>query len=210
MDINITRRRALQAGVAVVAAGAALEPPLWLAGRGASAAELDATTIPQFPTQLYILPAMPASSVTSAVDGYVLAARPFKQQILPKGFPSTPVFGFGSTNSSSSFHAPSHTIEATVGKDTRVIWANQLVNSAGGYVPHVLPVDPTLHWANPGGGTAHRDSEPTFTATPGPYTGPVPMVVHMHGAHVYEDSDGYPEAWYLPKATNLPKGYAAS
>jgi spore coat protein A, manganese oxidase len=210
MTIKMTRRQALRAGATVAVAGAALELPLWLASRGASAAQLDATTIPQFATPLYILPAMPASSVTSAVDGYVLAARPFKQQILPKGFPSTPVFGFGSTNSSSSFHAPAHTIEATVNRDTRVIWANQLVNSAGGYVPHVLPVDPTLHWANPGGGTAHRDSEPTFTSTPGPYTGPVPMVVHMHGAHVYEDSDGYPEAWYLPHASNIPKGYAVS
>ena len=137
MTIKMTRRQALRAGATVAVAGAALELPLWLASRSASAAQLDATTIPQFATQLYILPAMPALSVTSAVDGYVLAARPFKQQILPKGFPSTPVFGFGSTNSSSSFHAPAHTIEATVNRDTRVIWANQLVNSAGGYVPHV-------------------------------------------------------------------------
>jgi len=31
-----------------------------------------------------------------------------------------------------------------------------------------------------------------------PYTGPVPIVTHVHGAHVNPDSDGYPEAWWLP------------
>jgi spore coat protein A, manganese oxidase len=210
MSIHVTRRQALVAGGVVAAAGAALELPLWLESRGASAAQLDATTIPQFVTQLYVLPAMPLSATSSGMDGYVLAARPFKQQILPKGHPATPVFGFGAINTPSSFHAPAHTIEATVNRQTRVIWANELVNSAGDYVPHVLPVDPTLHWANPGGGTAGRDSQPTFTATPGLYKGPVPLVVHMHGAHVYEESDGYPEAWYLPAAKNTPKGYVGT
>ena len=46
--------------------------------------------------------------------------------------------------------------------------------------------------------------------TPGPYTGPVPIVTHVHGAHTTEDSDGYPEAWYLPNANNIPKGYATT
>jgi spore coat protein A, manganese oxidase len=208
--MNLTRRQALRAGATVAVAGAAIEFPLWLEGRSANAAQLDPTTIPQFGTQLYILPAMPVSVVSSKIDGYVLAARPFKQQILPKGFPSTPVFGFGATSDQGSFHAPAHTIEATVNRQTRVIWANQLVNPAGHYVPHILPVDPTLHWANPAGGTTDRDSAPVFTSTPGPYTGPVPIVVHMHGAHVYEDSDGYPEAWFLPRAGNIPRGYATS
>ena len=31
---------------------------------------------------------------------------------------------------------------------------------------------------------------------------------HLHGAHTYEDSDGYPEAWTLPAARNIPAGYA--
>jgi bilirubin oxidase len=206
----VTRRQALKAGAAVAVAGAALEVPLWLESRGASAAQLDATTIPQFGTQLYILPAMPTSSVSSSVDYYQIAARPFRQQILPKGFPATAVFGFGAVGQSASYHAPSHTIEATVNRQTRVTWANQLITSAGTYQPHILPVDPTLHWANPAGGTAHRDSAPAYTSTPGAYKGPVPLVVHMHGAHVYEDSDGYPEAWYLPAAKNTPKGYAVS
>jgi FtsP/CotA-like multicopper oxidase with cupredoxin domain len=38
--------------------------------------------------------------------------------------------------------------------------------------------------------------------------GPVPTAVHLHGAHVDPDSDGYPEAWWLPAANNIPAGYA--
>ncbi|MGB5407704.1 MAG: multicopper oxidase domain-containing protein, partial [Thiogranum sp.] len=41
-----------------------------------------------------------------------------------------------------------------------------------------------------------------------PYTGPIPMVTHVHGAHVNPTSDGYPEAWWLPNANNIPAGYA--
>jgi bilirubin oxidase len=44
-------------------------------------------------------------------------------------------------------------------------------------------------------------SDPTL------YTGPVPIVTHVHGAHVPDISDGYPEAWYLPKASNIPADY---
>ena len=41
----------------------------------------------------------------------------------------------------------------------------------GNYLPHLLPVDPTLHWANPPGGDPvgrREDTRPTFTSTPGP------------------------------------------
>jgi FtsP/CotA-like multicopper oxidase with cupredoxin domain len=30
------------------------------------------------------------------------------------------------------------------------------------------------------------------------------MITHVHGADTYEWSDGYPEAWYLPDAKNIP------
>jgi spore coat protein A, manganese oxidase len=85
------------------------------------------------------------------------------------------------------------------------------VDGDGHYLPHLLPVDPTLHWANPPGGTAGRDTRPNYSGqpTPGPYTGPVPIVTHVHGTvGVGDDSDGYPEAWYLPAANDIPGGYA--
>jgi bilirubin oxidase len=74
-----------------------------------------------------------------------------------------------------------------------------------------LPVDPTLHWANPPGGAEGRDMTPTFGSTPGPYRGPVPMVVHLHGSERSpQESDGYPEAWFLPNANNIPSGFATT
>jgi bilirubin oxidase len=87
-----------------------------------------------------------------------------------------------------------------------VKWINQLVDASGNYLPHLLSVDPTLHWANPPG---PRDTRPRFkkNVRPGPYTGPVPLVTHVHGAHSTEESDGYAEAWYLPAAQNIPPGY---
>ena len=82
-----------------------------------------------------------------------------------------------------------------------VKWINDLKDANGNYLPHLLPVDPTLHWANPPGGRWIATRGPTFTATPGPYTGPVPIVTHVHGAvGVGDESDGYAEAWYLPAA----------
>jgi bilirubin oxidase len=52
---------------------------------------------------------------------------------------------------------------------------------------------------------------PDFDTTPDPYTGPVPMVVHLHGSERSpQESDGYPEAWFLPNASNIPAVYARS
>jgi FtsP/CotA-like multicopper oxidase with cupredoxin domain len=91
----------------------------------------------------------------------------------------------------------------------RVKWINELVDANGKYLPHLLAVDPTLHWANPPGGTKGRDMRPMFESTPGRYTGPVPIVTHVHGAvSVGDESDGYAEAWYLPNANNIPADYA--
>ena len=123
--------------------------------------------------------------------------RQFAQQILPSGLPATTVWGYGAVTSASKrgllvHHAPSLTIEAQWNRPVRVKWINDLEDANGDFLPHLLPVDPTLHWANPPGGTAGRDMRPTFTATPGPYTGPVPIVTHVHGAvGVGDESDGY-------------------
>ena len=39
-------------------------------------------------------------------------------------------------------------------RPVRVKWINDLVDADGKYLPHLLPVDPTLHWANPPGGNS--------------------------------------------------------
>ncbi len=126
--------------------------------------------------------------------------RQFWQEVLPPPLPATTVWGYGSERHPGTHNFPSFTIEAKWNAPVRVKWINGLVDGNGDPLRHLLPVDPTLHWANPPGPIDHHG---IFTSTPGPYTGPVPIVTHVHGAHTTDDSDGYPEAWYLP-AGNVP------
>jgi spore coat protein A len=180
---------------------------------------LDPGSVPKFMTPLLIPPAMPRAGklkVTAGknVDYYEIAVRQFSQQVLPSGMPATTVWGYGPNPTTAQqgpvvFNAPSLTIEAKYDTPVRVKWVNELVDADGDFLPHLLPVDPTLHWANPPGGLAGRDMRPMFASTPGRYTGPVPVVTHVHGAiGVGDESDGYPEAWFLPAARNIPDGFA--
>ncbi len=177
--------------------------------------------IGKFVTPLLIPPVMPKAGTIKLKNGknadyYEISMTQFEQQILPAGKPMTTVWGYGAIKSASKkglliHNAPSLTIEAKAGTPVRVKWINGLKFANGTFRPHLLPVDPTLHWANPPGGTAGRDTRPTFTSTPGAYNGPVPICTHVHGAvGVGDESDGYAEAWYLPAATNIPAGYATT
>jgi spore coat protein A len=180
---------------------------------------LDPLGVPKYQTAMLIPPVMPrARTITQPggkqIDSYEISVEQFAQQILPAGFPATTVWGYGATAAESNrglliHNAPSLTIEARHNRPVRVRWTNNLVDGNGNYRPHLLPVDPTLHWANPPGGDAQRDTRPSFASTPGPYTGPVPLVTHAHGAvGVGDESDGYAEAWYLPAADDIPDDYA--
>lgn len=182
---------------------------------------LDPLAVPKYATPLLIPPVMPkAGTITQkggkSVDYYEISMRQISQQILPAGLPATTVWGYGAVTSASKkglliHNAPSLTIEAKWNAPVRIKWINELVDANGNYLPHLLPVDPTLHWANPPGGTEGRDMRPDFTSTPGRYTGPVPIVTHVHGASgVGDESDGYAEAWFLPAANNIPTGYATT
>jgi FtsP/CotA-like multicopper oxidase with cupredoxin domain len=181
--------------------------------------DLDPLVVPKFVTPLLIPPVMPKAGTVKLTGGanadyYEISMRQITQQILPAGLPPTTVWGYGAVKSASKrgllrHNAPSLTIEAQGNRPVRVKWINELTDANGDYLPHLLPVDPTLHWANPPGGTMHRDTRPELATTPGPYTGPVPMVAHVHGsAGVGDESDGYAEAWYLPAAGDIPAGHA--
>jgi FtsP/CotA-like multicopper oxidase with cupredoxin domain len=180
---------------------------------------LDGALVPKYRAPLLIPPVMPRADVITApggkpIDYYEISVRQFEQQILPPSMPVTRVWGYGAVAAMGKrglliHNAPSLTIEARYDRPVRVKWINELVDEHGNYLPHLLPVDPTLHWANPAGGVDGRDTRPTFESTPTRYTGPVPMVTHAHGAvGVADDSDGYAEAWYLPAADDIPDGYA--
>jgi DNA polymerase-1 len=64
-----------------------------------------------------------------------------------------------------------------------------ILKEKGIALPHLLPVDQTLHWANPpmdcADGMMGTDCR---GKNPAPYLGPVPIVTHVHGAHVGPES----------------------
>jgi len=197
---------------------------------------LDPTTIPQYVTPLVIPPVMKNAGTA---NDYRIAMRQFRQQVLPGGiwntingrhdpFPPTTVWSYGpdadpvpdssalggaagvAPAPNSQFNYPAYTIETIADVPVKVRWINDLVDKkTGRFLPHLLPVDQTLHWANPPqlciDGTRRTDCR---GFVPERYLGPVPIVTHVHGAHVEGHSDGYPEAWWLPAATNIPAGYA--
>ena len=141
------------------------------------------------------------------------------------GFPATTVWSYGPTADpapdgsvitgnpvdvgvapapNSQFNYPAYTVENTRDIKTVVNWKNDLVDANGDALPHLLAVDQSLHWANPAadciGGEMRTDCMGTSAA---PYKGPVPIVTHVHGAHVGASGDGYTEAWWLPDANNI-------
>ena len=197
---------------------------------------VDPLSIPKYVTPLVIPPVM---NDDGAVDSYDIAVREFQQQILPGGiwntlngrsdsFAATTVWSYGpdadaapdstalgggagiAPAPNSQFNYPAYTVETLSDVPVDVRWINDLVDASGDCRPHLLPIDQTLHWANP-----PQDCRDGSTRTdcagddPAPYDGPVPIVTHVHGAHVDAHSDGYPEAWWLP-ACNQAASYATS
>ena len=81
---------------------------------------------------------------------------------------------------------PSFTIEAQRGIPVNVLYENNLEGQT--YADINLVVDQTLHWADPNGDDGSFDA----------YTGPVPVVPHLHGGEVPSESDGGPSAWFTP------------
>jgi FtsP/CotA-like multicopper oxidase with cupredoxin domain len=207
----MNRRRFLQY---TAAGGAALFVPIRLGSRAAltqvPGGMLPPGSIPKYLTPLVIPPAMPLTARIPRrerpVEYYEIAVRQFQQHILPQdmGLPTT-VWSYGSVNHPGTFNYPAFTIEARWRAPVRVKWMNQLLDANGNYLPHLLPIDQTLHWANPPGGPGGTDTEALI---PTRYTGPVPIVTHLHGGHSRQESDGFAEAWFLPAANNIPPGYA--
>lgn len=90
---------------------------------------------------------------------------------------STTVWGYNGTY-------PGPTFEATTGQPVKVRYANNLVDGSGNPLPHLLPLDTTLHCGN------DQLGNPSYCR---PF---VRTVAHLHGGHVPDSSDGNPEAWF--------------
>ena len=132
----------------------------------------------------------------------------------PTGFGLTKVWGYvGKAKNSitgetlgSIASTPGSTFEAIQGIPVQVKWVNNLIDSNGKPLSYKLPVDPTLHWANPNNMpiTANSGIAPAF---PPGYTEaqtPVPIVTHLHGGEVQSTSDGNPDAWWTADGKHGP------
>lgn len=114
----------------------------------------------------------------------------------------------GHTSYGPSF--PSHTIEAQQGIKSNVKYVNHLYafededgrKLPGPLLQKFLTVDLSLDWANPLNypmtiqGTDPSTDLPL--GNPGFYSGPQPMVVHLHGSETPSFSDGGPDQWFTP------------
>ena len=115
-----------------------------------------------------------------------IAITEFKQKLHTQLQPTT-VWGYNGSY-------PGPTIEAVRGVPIQVLWRNQLSTQT---LLARLPVDQTLHWADP------LMQHPT----PARYTGPIPTVVHLHGGETEPPSDGHPDAWFTPNFVRRGTGW---
>jgi len=98
---------------------------------------------------------------------------------------STPMWGYGSRKRNVSW--PGNTIETFTNRKVKIKWKNKLIKR-GRVLPHLLPVDDSFHWAY----GIHGYKQYTIEKNG------VPLVPHVHGAHVHTNSDGNPEYFFSP------------
>ena len=129
---------------------------------------------------------------TSKNNKYKVALGPSVQQTGLLGTDGvtpvpTPVWGYGLP--SIGYTWPGRTFEVQSGVPIEVKWENKLVDPVtGAFLPHLLPVDTSLHWAYSLGGYTQ------FTIA----NAGVPIVSHLHGGHTDFQFDGNPEFFFSP------------
>jgi spore coat protein A len=103
----------------------------------------------------------------------------------------TTVWGYGKEAASATY--PGRTLHMQRDVPASVLWDNRLIDAQGAPLPHLLPVDTTVHWAMP--------MDPPY-----PQSG-VPVVTHVHGGHSESTSDGLPESWFTPGFAQVGPGW---
>ncbi|MBI3562247.1 MAG: multicopper oxidase domain-containing protein [Gammaproteobacteria bacterium] len=190
---------------------------------------LNPLSIPKYVTPLRIPATMPPKSTntTTGEKSYEIEVVQFQQQVLPpkdianNKLSMTTLWGYAATGFPATRSYPAFTVEATRNVISNVTWRNNLLDNSGKPLPHLFTIDRSLHWANPERlpcvvtTTANNNTNGSTDCRPDPringmvlqdpYTGPVPIVTHVHGAHTAPMSDGYPEAWFLPAGNHCKK-----
>ena len=135
----------------------------------------------------------PAFSFKGKKDKYSVEIGPSVQQtglVDPTGaLLNTPVFGYGEKG---VYTWPGKTIFAESGVPVEVKWKNKLLDPlTGAPLPHLLPIDTSLHWAY-----SLHGYEGFSIDTDG-----VPIVPHVQGGHTDFQFDGNPEYIISPGYT---------
>ncbi len=173
---------------------------------------LDPRTIPKFENQLTGPPPVYEPTVTTDSTGktiheYTVTMSSFEEQMLPPSMGLiTPVWGYGGlakdavTGAPLGFvqGAPGPSFESERGIPSKVKWVNNITSQ------FMLPVDPTLHWANP-----NNIAMPSAPFQPYPPGYPeaqttVPLVTHLHGSETESGYDGSPDEWFTANGTHGP------
>lgn len=153
-------------------------------------------SLPQFVEPLPKLPRLDLSH-TSRTQPAEVRLEEFQTHVLPDSFYRTLEAPYREGTRVWSYVAPGGprtypgvTLEARVGRPASIRFANHLEgpNHEPPVLQSLLPVDQTLHWADPLG-------QHGSTAA---YVGPVPSVTHLHGGETPSASDGAPGAWSTP------------
>ncbi len=132
---------------------------------------------------------IPGPMPSAGANIYNIGAYPVRQQ-LHSQLPMTNLWGYGTSAATASY--PAATIEVLKGTAITINWTNGLSG------PHPLPVDPSLHWADPDGeGMMMGPFQPGFTYT----SRTIPLSTHVHGGEQEPQSDGHPDDWILPGET---------
>jgi spore coat protein A len=117
----------------------------------------------------------------SQFDQWLGLIDPTTQQHL-----NTKVWGYNGTY-------PGPTIVAKKDIPISVFWRNNLMNGGNQPLPHLLPIDRTIHWA--------------FGNDPAWQSYGVPVVTHVHGGHSESASDGLPDQWFTPNYAMKGPGF---
>lgn len=189
---------------------------------------LDPSNIPKFVNQLNQPP--PTYTATNVTDDsgklvrqeYIVGVTQFTQQMLPTstadgtptGFAATKVWGYSGLSHNSltgesigvAASTPGCTFQTIQGVPVRVKWVNNLIDATGNPLSYFVPVDPTIHWANPN----NIGMDMTAAAAP-PYPPGYPdaqasvaIVPHLHGGETASSSDGHPNAWFTFNGNHGP------
>jgi FtsP/CotA-like multicopper oxidase with cupredoxin domain len=141
----------------------------------------------------------------------------FQEEVLPASvYASLPapynkgtfLWGYNINNAGPSW--PARTIEARRNIATTAIYTNSLVNTQ---LQSLLTVDQTIHWADPLRTSANNNcvnGPPLAGPCLQPYTGPIPTVVHLHGAEVLSQYDGVPDEWFTPGLSLKGPGFVTN